>query len=48
MDASTRALLERGEAFDRVLKQPQYSPMLVEEQVAVIFAGVKGIWIRLR
>ena len=25
-----------------LLKQPQYSPMLVEEQVAVIFAGVKG------
>jgi F-type H+-transporting ATPase subunit alpha len=42
MDASTRALLARGERLTELLKQPQYSPMLVEEQVAVIFAGVKG------
>ncbi len=42
MDASTRQLLERGSRLTELLKQPQYSPMLVEEQVAVIFAGVKG------
>jgi F-type H+-transporting ATPase subunit alpha len=42
MDASTRALLERGARLTELLKQPQYSPMKVEEQVAVIFAGVKG------
>jgi F-type H+-transporting ATPase subunit alpha len=42
MDASTRALLARGERLTELLKQPQYSPMLIEEQVAVIFAGVKG------
>src|SRR5210317_2038859 len=42
LDASTRALLARGERLTELLKQPQYSPMLVEEQVAVIFAGVKG------
>jgi F-type H+-transporting ATPase subunit alpha len=42
MDASTRQLLERGARLTELLKQPQYSPMLVEEQVAVIFAGVKG------
>src|SRR6056300_807491 len=42
MDASTRALLERGERLTELLKQAQYSPMEVEEQVAVIFAGVKG------
>ena len=42
MDASTRALLERGARLTELLKQPQYSPMQVEEQVAVIFAGVKG------
>ena len=42
MDASTRALLERGARLTELLKQAQYSPMLVEEQVAVIFAGVKG------
>ena len=42
MDASTRQLLSRGERLTELLKQPQYSPMVVEEQVAVIFAGVKG------
>lgn len=42
MDASTRALLARGARLTELLKQPQYSPMQVEEQVAVIFAGVKG------
>ena len=42
MDASTRQLLERGARLTELLKQPQYAPMLVEEQVAVIFAGVKG------
>jgi len=42
MDASTRQLLERGTRLTELLKQPQYAPMLVEEQVAVIFSGVKG------
>ncbi len=42
MDASTRQLLSRGERLTELLKQSQYSPMEVEEQVAVIFAGVKG------
>jgi F-type H+-transporting ATPase subunit alpha len=42
MDASTRALLERGARLTELLKQPQYSPMKVEEQVVVIFAGVNG------
>ena len=38
MDASTRQLLDRGARLTELLKQPQYSPMLIEEQVAVIFA----------
>ena len=42
MDASTIQLLSRGERLTELLKQAQYSPMEVEEQVAVIFAGVKG------
>ena len=42
MDASTRQLLERGARLTELLKQPQYAPMLVEDQVAVIFSGVKG------
>jgi F-type H+-transporting ATPase subunit alpha len=42
MDASTRQLLERGARLTELLKQPQYSPMPIEEQVAVLFAGVNG------
>ena len=42
MDASTRQLLERGARLTELLKQPQYSPLTVEEQVVIIFAGVKG------
>jgi F-type H+-transporting ATPase subunit alpha len=42
MDASTRQLLSRGERLTELLKQSQYSPMAVEEQVVVIYAGVKG------
>ena len=42
LDASTRQLLARGERLTELLKQPQYSPLAVEEQVVVIFAGVNG------
>ena len=42
MDAATRQLLDRGARLTELLKQPQYSPMPVEEQVVVIFAGVNG------
>jgi F-type H+-transporting ATPase subunit alpha len=42
LDASTQKLLARGERLTLLLKQPQYSPLTVEEQVAVIFAGTKG------
>ena len=42
LDASTRQLLSRGERLTELLKQPQYSPLPVEEQVAVIYAGVHG------
>ncbi len=42
MDSSTRQLLERGARLTELLKQPQYSPMPVEEQVVVLFAGVNG------
>lgn len=43
LDASTRKMLARGERLTELLKQPQYQPLAVEEQVAVIFAGVKGL-----
>lgn len=42
LDASTQKLLARGQRLTQLLKQPQYSPLSVEEQVAVIFAGTKG------
>ena len=42
LDASTRQLLARGERLTELLKQAQYSPLSVEEQVCVIYSGVKG------
>jgi F-type H+-transporting ATPase subunit alpha len=42
LDATTQRLLARGARLTELLKQPQFSPLAVEEQVAVIFAGVKG------
>ncbi len=42
LDATTQQLISRGRRLTELLKQPQYSPLAVEEQVAVIFAGVKG------
>jgi len=42
LDASTQQLLARGSRLTELLKQPQYQPLAVEEQVAVIFAGVEG------
>ena len=35
-------MLARGERLTELLKQPQYSPLAVEEQVAVIYAGTRG------
>jgi len=42
LDASTQQLLNRGVRLTELLKQGQYTPMAIEEQVAVIYAGVKG------
>ena len=42
LDQATQRLLARGSRLTELLKQPQYSPLPVEEQVAVIFAGVNG------
>ena len=42
LDASTQRLLARGARLTELLKQPQYAPMPVEEQVVSIFAGVNG------
>ena len=42
LDAATQQLLARGARLTEVLKQPQYSPQPVEEQVVTIYAGVNG------
>ena len=42
LDAATQRLLARGARLTELLKQPQFSPMPVEEQVASIFAGTQG------
>ena len=42
LDPATQRLLQRGERLTELLKQPQYSPHPVEEQVVSIFSGVRG------
>ena len=42
LDAATQRLLARGERLTELLKQPQFSPLSMEEQVCVIFAGTRG------
>src|SRR5579871_5665695 len=42
LDKATQAQLNRGKRLTEVLKQPQYSPLPVEKQVLIIYAGTKG------
>jgi F-type H+-transporting ATPase subunit alpha len=42
LDAATQRLLARGSRLTELLKQPQFSPVPVEEQVVAIFAGTRG------
>jgi F-type H+-transporting ATPase subunit alpha len=42
LDASTQKMLARGERLTELLKQPQYRPFAVEDQVVVIYAGTRG------
>ncbi len=42
LDVSTQKLLNRGARLTELLKQPQYTPLKVEEQIIVIFSGVNG------
>ena len=42
LDASTQKLLARGARLTELLKQPQYSPMPIEEQVISLYSGTKG------
>ena len=47
LDATTQRLLNRGSRLTELLKQPQFSPLKMEEQVVVIYAGVNGYLDRL-
>lgn len=42
LDPATQKLLARGARLTQLLKQPQYSPLTMEEQVVVIYSGTKG------
>ncbi|MCQ8783035.1 F0F1 ATP synthase subunit alpha [Mangrovibrevibacter kandeliae] len=48
LDASTQRLLNRGARLTELLKQPQFSPLKTEEEVAVIFAGTQGYLDKLK
>jgi F-type H+-transporting ATPase subunit alpha len=43
LDAATRLVLDKGARNVEILKQPQYSPMKVEKQVAIIYLGTQGL-----
>ena len=43
LDAATKSVLDKGSRNVEILKQPQYTPFKVEDQVAIIYAGVKGL-----
>jgi F-type H+-transporting ATPase subunit alpha len=43
LDAATMAVLEKGKRNVEILKQPQYAPVSVEKQVAIIFLGTNGL-----
>jgi F-type H+-transporting ATPase subunit alpha len=43
LDPGTRRQLERGQRLQEVLKQPQYSPLSLDREVAIIFAGTRGL-----
>jgi F-type H+-transporting ATPase subunit alpha len=43
LDAATMAVLEKGRRNVEILKQPQYSPVSVEKQIAIIYCGTKGL-----
>src|SRR4029450_1988633 len=42
IDATRNSLLTRGARLTKLLKQPQFSPLKMEEQVVVIYSGVNG------
>lgn len=47
LDSVTKSILDKGARNVEILKQPQYSPMSVEQQVAIIYCGSKGLLQRI-
>jgi len=43
LDDATKAIIEKGVRNVEILKQPQYNPVPVEKEIAIIFAGTKGL-----
>ncbi len=43
LDAATQAILEKGKRNVEILKQPQYAPVPVEKQIAIIYLGTQGL-----
>jgi F-type H+-transporting ATPase subunit alpha len=43
LDKATQLIIDRGRRNQEILKQPQYSPIPVEQQIAIIFVSTKGI-----
>jgi F-type H+-transporting ATPase subunit alpha len=43
IDAATQAVLDKGVRNVEILKQPQYTPYMVEDQIAIIYCGMKGL-----
>jgi F-type H+-transporting ATPase subunit alpha len=48
LDAATQQLLNRGEKLTELLKQKQYVPIPAEEQVCILYAGVRGFLDKLQ
>jgi F-type H+-transporting ATPase subunit alpha len=42
LDKATRAQIDRGQRITEVLKQPQFAPVSLEEQVMILFAAING------
>jgi F-type H+-transporting ATPase subunit alpha len=43
LDAATKSVLDKGSRNVEILKQPQFSPLRVEQQIAIIYCGTKGL-----
>jgi F-type H+-transporting ATPase subunit alpha len=47
LDQTTKNVLEKGKRNVEILKQPQYAPLSVEEQIAILYCGVKGLLLKV-